>query len=43
LKTTFASRHSRTVSLAEALAPEAVAVVAQHATGAQRRIDPSRG
>jgi NADPH2:quinone reductase len=43
LKTTFASHYTRTVSLAEALSPEAVAVYAQRATGAKVLIDPSRG
>lgn len=43
LKTTFASHYTRTVSLAEALTPAAVAVYAQRATGAKFLIDPSRG
>jgi NADPH:quinone reductase len=43
LKTTFASRYTRTVSLAEALTPEAIAVYAQRSTGAKFLIDPSRG
>ena len=42
LKTTFASRYTRTVSLAEALSPEAIAVYAQRSTGAKFLIDPSR-
>ena len=43
LKTTFASHYTRTVSLAEALSPEAIAVYAQRATGEKFLIDPSRG
>ena len=43
LKTTFASRYTRTVSLAEALTPEAIAVYGQRSTGAKFLIDPSRG
>jgi NADPH:quinone reductase len=43
LKTTFASHYTRTVSLAEALTPEAVAVYAQRSTGAKVLIDPSKG
>jgi len=43
LKTTFASRYTRTVSLAEALTPQAIAAYAQRATGAKFLIDPSRG
>ncbi|HRH85814.1 MAG TPA: zinc-binding dehydrogenase [Rubrivivax sp.] len=43
LKTTFASRYTRTVSLAEALTPEAIAVYARRATGEKFLIDPSRG
>ncbi len=43
LKTTFASRYTRTVSLAEALSPEAIAVYAKRATGEKFLIDPSRG
>ena len=42
LKTTFASRYTRTVSLSEALSLEAIAVYAQRATGAKVLIDPSR-
>ena len=41
LKTTFASHCARTVSLAEALTPEAIAVYAQRSTGAKVLIDPS--
>ena len=43
LKTTFASRYTRTVSLAEALTPQAIALYAQRSTGAKVLIDPSRG
>jgi NADPH:quinone reductase len=43
LKTTFASHYTRTVSLAEALTPQAIAVYAQRSTGAKFLIDPSRG
>jgi NADPH:quinone reductase len=43
LKTTFASHYTRTVSLAEALSPEAIAVYAKRATGEKFLIDPSRG
>jgi NADPH:quinone reductase len=43
LKTTFASHYTRTVSLAEALTPEAIAVYGQRSTGAKFLIDPSRG
>jgi len=43
LKTTFASHYTRTVSLAEALTPQAIAVYAQRATGEKFLIDPSRG
>jgi NADPH:quinone reductase len=43
LKTTFASHYTRTVSLAEALAPEAIAVYGQRSTGAKVLIDPSKG
>jgi NADPH2:quinone reductase len=43
LKTTFASRYTRTVSMAEALTPAAIAVYAKRATGEKFLIDPSRG
>jgi NADPH:quinone reductase-like Zn-dependent oxidoreductase len=43
LKTTFASHYTRTVSLAEALSAEAIAVYAKRATGEKFLIDPSRG
>jgi NADPH:quinone reductase len=42
LKTTFASRYSRTISLAEALQLETIAVYNQRATGEKFLIDPSR-
>ncbi len=42
LKTTFASHYTRTVSLAGALQPEAIALYAQRATGTKVLIDPSR-
>jgi NADPH:quinone reductase len=43
LKTTFASHYSRTVSLAEALSPEAIAVYGLRATGAKVLINPNLG
>ena len=43
LKTTFASRYSRTISMAEALQLDTVAVYSQRATGTKFLIDPSRG
>ena len=42
LKTTFASHYKRTVSLAEALTLEAIAVYGQRSTGAKVLIDPSK-
>jgi NADPH2:quinone reductase len=42
LKTTFASHYTRTVSLAEALSAEAIAVYAKRSTGEKFLIDPSR-
>ena len=42
LKTTFASHYTRTVSLAEALTLEAIAVYGQRSTGAKVLIDPSK-
>jgi NADPH2:quinone reductase len=42
LKTTFASHYTRTVSLAEALMPEAIAIYGQRSTGAKVLIDPSK-
>jgi len=41
LKTTFASHYTRTVSLAQALSPEAIAVYGVRATGAKVLINPS--
>jgi NADPH2:quinone reductase len=43
LKTTFASRYAREVSLAEVLAPEAIAVYGKRATGEKVLVNPSRG
>jgi NADPH:quinone reductase len=43
LKTTFASRYTRTVSMSEALRLEEIAVYAKHATGEKYLLDPSRG
>jgi NADPH2:quinone reductase len=43
LKTTFASHYTRTVSLAEALMPEAIAIYGKRSTGAKVLIDPSKG
>jgi NADPH:quinone reductase len=42
LKTTFASHYTRTVSLAEALTPEAIAIYGQRSTGAKVLINPSK-
>jgi NADPH2:quinone reductase len=42
LKTTFASRYAKEVSLSEALRPEAVAVYAKRATGEKFLINPAR-
>jgi NADPH:quinone reductase len=42
LKTTFASRYSRTLSLAEALQLETIAIYNRRATGEKFLIDPSR-
>ncbi len=42
LKTTFASHYTRTLSLAEALTPEAIAIYGQRSTGAKVLIDPSK-
>lgn len=42
LATTFASRYTREVSLAEALDPAAIAVYAQRATGAKFLVAPNR-
>ncbi len=42
LKTTFASHYTRTLSLAEALTTEAIAIYGQRSTGAKVLIDPSK-
>jgi NADPH2:quinone reductase len=42
LKTTFASRYTRTVSLADALQPDAIAEYGRRATASKVLIDPSR-
>jgi len=41
LKTTFASHYSQVVSLAAALAPEAIAIYAQRSTGSKYLINPA--
>jgi NADPH2:quinone reductase len=43
IRTTFASHYTKTVSLAEALTPAAIAVYGKQATGEKVLIDPSRG
>jgi len=43
LKTTFASRYSRTISMAEALHLDTIAIYNKRATGEKFLIDPSRG
>lgn len=43
LKTTFASRYTKEISLAEALQLEAIAVYGQRATGTKFLINPNRG
>jgi NADPH2:quinone reductase len=43
LKTTFASRYSKEISLAEALQPETIAVYGQRATGTKYLINPNKG
>ncbi|RYY92930.1 MAG: NADH oxidase [Comamonadaceae bacterium] len=43
LKTTFASRYAREISLAEVLSPDAIAAYAQRATGEKFLIAPHRG
>jgi NADPH2:quinone reductase len=43
LKTTFASHYSREVSLAEVLAPDAIALYGTQATGAKVLINPNKG
>lgn len=42
LTTTFASRYSRTVSLAEALQPDAIAAYRKRATGEKFLINPNK-
>ena len=43
VKTTFASHYSRTVSLAEALHPDAISVYGRRATGEKYLIAPGKG
>ena len=43
LKTTFKSHYAGELSLAEALAPDAIAVYAKRATGAKALINPNKG
>ena len=43
LKTTFASRYAKEVSLAEALQPDMIAVYGQRNTGAKFLINPNKG
>ncbi len=43
VKTTFASRYTRAVTLAEALSPGAIAVYARQATGEKVLVEPNRG
>ena len=43
LKTTFASKYSRTVSLAEALQADAISVYGKRSTGAKYLINPNKG
>ncbi|MGC6547603.1 hypothetical protein ACP0HG_26595, partial [Escherichia coli] len=43
LKTTFASRYTRTIGLAEALQPEVLRAYERKATGEKFLIDPSLG
>ena len=43
LKTTFASRYSNVLSLAEVLKPDTIAVYGQRATGAKVLINPNQG
>ena len=42
IKTTFASHYTKTISLAEALSPDAIAAYNRRATGEKYLIDPSR-
>ncbi|HSV50925.1 MAG TPA: NADH oxidase, partial [Burkholderiaceae bacterium] len=43
LKTTFASRYSREISLAEALRPDVIAGYGQRATGGKYLVNPAKG
>jgi NADPH2:quinone reductase len=43
IKTTFASRYTKVVSLAEALQPREIAIYGRQATGEKYLIDPNRG
>jgi NADPH2:quinone reductase len=43
LKTTFASRYAREISLAEALHPDEIAVYGRRATGAKYLVNPNKG
>ena len=43
LKTTFASRYTKTVSLAEALQPDAIAAYGRRSTGEKYLINPNKG
>jgi len=43
LKTTFASRYAKEVSLAEMLQPEMIAIYGQRATGAKYLLNPAKG
>jgi NADPH2:quinone reductase len=43
LKTTFASRYTKEVSMVEALGLEEIAVYAKHATGAKYLLNPNKG
>ena len=42
LKTTFASKYTKEVSLAEALRPDAIAVYTKHSTGGKYLINPNK-
>jgi len=43
LKTTFASHYAKTVSLAEALQPDAISAYGRRSTGEKYLINPSKG
>jgi NADPH2:quinone reductase len=43
LKTTFASKYARTVSLAEALQADAISVYGKRSTGEKYLINPNKG